>query len=155
MDSPWIAKNRLLICLFLSSSEIITGHWLELSSHRAWTQMVHIGNIEQLLQTSRLLLSDKRNFMGEICFLFYRTAEFITTEGLLQQNNWWESLKNESRCFIDGGGLLFILRPFIHVITGLAMGEMSLMEFYRTTIFLIINLLRINKLRVSTPLIFS
>ena len=108
MDSPWIAKNRLLIGLFLSSSEIITGHWLELCSHRAWTQMVHIGNIEQLLQTSRWLLSDKRNFMGRHASYFYHTAEFITTEGLLQQNNWWESLKNESdTVFYRRRGLAF------------------------------------------------
>ena len=48
-----------------------------------------------------------------------------------------KSLMNESeRYFIDGGGLLCILRPFIHVITGLAKGEMSLTEFYRTAIVL-------------------
>ena len=41
---------------------------------------------------------------------------------------------NLIRCFIDGGGLLFILRSFIHVITGLAKGEISLTEFYRTAI---------------------
>ena len=35
---------------------------------------------------------------------------------------------------MEGGGLLFISRPFIHVITGLAKGEMSLTEFYRTAI---------------------
>ena len=49
------------------------------------------------------------------------------------KNRWWMNL---IRCFIDGGGLLCILRPFIHVITGLAKGEMSLTEFYRTAIVL-------------------
>ena len=49
------------------------------------------------------------------------------------KNRWWMNL---IRYFIDGGGLLCILRPFIHVITGLAKGEMSLTEFYRTAIVL-------------------
>ena len=37
---------------------------------------------------------------------------------------------------MEGGGLLFISRPFIHVIAGLAKGEISLTEFYRTAILL-------------------
>lgn len=35
---------------------------------------------------------------------------------------------------MEGGGLLFMLSPFIHVNTGLAKGEMNLTEFYRATI---------------------
>ena len=46
-----------------------------------------------------------------------------------------KSLMNKSdTVFYYGGDLLFILRPFIHVITGLAKGEMSLTEFYQTAI---------------------
>lgn len=35
---------------------------------------------------------------------------------------------------MEGGGLLFMLSPFIHVNTGLAKGEMNLTEFYWATI---------------------
>jgi len=47
-----------------------------------------------------------------------------------------KSLTHESKTafFMEGGGLLFISSPFIHVNTGLTKGEMSLTEFYRTEI---------------------
>ena len=37
---------------------------------------------------------------------------------------------------MEGGGLLFISRPFIPIITGLVKGKMCLTEFYRTAIIL-------------------
>ena len=37
---------------------------------------------------------------------------------------------------MEGGGLLFISRPFIPVITGLVKGKMCLTEFYRTAILI-------------------
>ena len=43
---------------------------------------------------------------------------------------------SQESVFMEGGGLLFIPRPFIHVIAGLAKGEMSLTEFCRTAILL-------------------
>ena len=43
---------------------------------------------------------------------------------------------SQESVLMEGGGLLFISRPFIHVIAGLAKGEISLTEFYRTAILL-------------------
>lgn len=53
-------------------------------------------------------------------------------EGSLQEPVQW----SQEGVFMEGGGLLFISSPFIHVIAGLAKGEISLTEFYRTAILL-------------------
>ena len=54
-----------------------------------------------------LLLSDKRNFMGRHASYFYRTAEFIIIESLLQQSNWWKIADEPNMAFNRGRGLAF------------------------------------------------